>query len=589
MRQLPFASRTALGLLAACAVTTPLSAQNFDRIAPKPVPTTPAPTAGTPALPDATAAQHGGAIVVPSLHGLVFVPGREAVKPNGVSGDGISAAGLDPLADPAFRTTAGAYLGKPLSFDGLHAITQAVVAAYAAQGRPLVRAIVPQQNVDSGTIQIVVMEYRVGTLSVEGNRWFTAQQIEAPFDLHHGDIVEAQQVSDALDEVNANPFRRVELVYRPSAEVGYTDLVLETRDRFPFRPYAGYENSGPKVTGRDRWIIGFNWGKAFGADQQLSYQFTTSSNFWTGHKNDNGTDRANFVGHSLIWSTRLAWGDHITAFGVYERSVPNIGADFGLVGKAGQASIRYDHAFSRIGAIKQDLQIGFDFKSTNNNLDFGGQRVSHAQTEIDQFLATYTAVRPDAWGSTGLTATLTYSPGGISGANHDADFQPTLTKAGRLGAKANYLYFRAELDRQTALPLNATWSLRLIGQVSNRPLLETEQLSVGGVDLLRGYEPNAINGDQGIVIANELRTPDLIGKGDAHLRLVAFLDYASLSNKEPDTGQSTHVRATSAGVGLRFNRASHLTVKADYGWQLQHLPDQKKLSNLASISIVAGY
>ena len=61
---------------------------------------------------------------------------------------------------------------------------------------------------------------------------------------------------------------------------GATDLVLQTNDRFPFRFAAGYANNGPPVTGRDRWSLGVTWGNAFWLDQQLSYQFMSSDDFW---------------------------------------------------------------------------------------------------------------------------------------------------------------------------------------------------------------------------------------------------------------------------------------------------------------------
>ncbi len=581
--------RYTTALIVVSSLAAAAQAQNFERVAPQPVPTQPAPTApGTAAMPQAIA-REPGVLVVPQLRGLAFVPDRDAVKPEGVTVTGISAAGLDPLADPDFMRIVSSYIGKPLTFGDLHAITQAVVTTYAAHGRPLVRAIVPEQNVDGGAIQVIVMEYKIGTVTVTGNRWFSDEQVAAPFRFHRGDTVTTEQISAALDTANANPFRRVELVYRPSVDVGYTDLVLQTQDRLPFRPYAGYDNSGPRATGRDRWNLGFNWGRAFGLDQQLSYQLTTSSDFWSGRRHPNGRKKASFVAHSLIWSAPLSWGDRITVFGAYERSYPNIGVDFDLVGKAGQASIRYQHRLPQWLGMTQDIQAGFDFKSTNNNLDFGGLRVSRSQTEIAQFLGIYSTTRPDRLGATSLVATLVYSPGGLTGANRDADFQPSLTKPGRLGAKANYFYSRGEIGRQTLLPLNAIWSLRLTGQISNRPLLETEQVSVGGIDLLRGYDPNAINGDQGIVVSNEIRTPNLVKVANSRLALLGFWDYASLTNKRPLPDQARHVRASSAGVGLRFNVAARVVVKADYGWQLKTLPRQVSKGNRGMVSMTVAY
>src|SRR5260370_37782724 len=80
-----------------------------------------------------------------------------------------------------------------------------------------------------------------------------------------------------LNWLNSNPFREVSLLYTPGKSAGTTDVILQTKDRFPLRVYAGYEDSGNPPLGRERWLAGFNWGNAFWADHQLSYQFTTSS------------------------------------------------------------------------------------------------------------------------------------------------------------------------------------------------------------------------------------------------------------------------------------------------------------------------
>lgn len=575
----------ALGASVACPAA---SAQDFRRVAPKELPAEPTVSPPAPEASSAPSAKDQQTIV-PVLRGLVFVADPAAINPAGSTVSGVQANGLAPIAEPQVQTMLSAFIGQPLTFGRLRAITDAVVATYRRDGRPVVRAVVPQQNVDSGTIQVVVTEFRVGKIVATGNRHFSDAQIIAPFRLKHGDPIDADAVSQALDQANANPFRRVELVYTPSAEIGYTDLVLQTRDRLPFRPYVSYDTTGARVTGRDRYSIGFNWGRAFGADQILSYQFSTSRDLFSGDNRADGRHHTAFMSHSLYWSVPFSWGDTLSIFGAYERSDPNIGQDFNLIGHSGQASIRYRHRLPAIGRIRQDLQIGFDFKTTNNNLDFGGTSISRADTDVDQFLATYSANRPDALGVTGISATLTASPGGLTANNTDSAFQPTLTQAGRLGARANYFYARGELDRLTILPQGASWSLRIVGQVSNRPLVETEQLSLGGAETLRGYEPNAVNGDEGVFISNELRTPSLSPFANARGHLLAFVDWARLSNKRPAPGEVGAFSATSAGLGARFSVGTHVQLKADYGWQLQRLPGQARLGELGTVSLVIGY
>ncbi|HEY3936293.1 MAG TPA: ShlB/FhaC/HecB family hemolysin secretion/activation protein [Bryobacteraceae bacterium] len=454
--------------------------------------------------------------------------------------------------------------------------------------------IAPEQDVTTGVIQIVVTEFRVGEVRVQGNRWFSDNLVSAPIRLRHGDTIDGQTVLNELDAANANPFRRVDLLYQPSSQPGYTDLVLNTHDRFPLSVYTGFDNSGTPVTGRSRWNLGATWGNALWHDQQLSYQFSASDNFFTGN---NGAapgepNGASYLSNTLIWTMPLRAHDSLSIFGSYQKSVPNIGASFGLIGKSGQASIRYNLGLHRTSRFNQALQFGYDFKTTNNNLDFGGAEVSRNSAEIDQFPVAYTANRTDALGTSSFTTSLTFSPGGLTPNNHSNDFQPGLNQSGIPGAMSRYTYWRSDLTRLTRLPQKAVWAFRMMGQTSSTNLLYTEKLLAGGPDLLRGYDPNSVYGDRGIILSNELRSPSftpLPERGLGQWQFIAFWDYGHLMAAHATAGEVNTLSASSIGPGVRYNLRSNLTARFDYGWQLIHLPNADPRSHLASLGLTIAY
>lgn len=567
-----------------------IQAQDYKQVAPKSLPARES-VAVVPADPSPSAdVQHSESMVVPELKGIIFLPNPQAVHANGVAVMGVSASSVPFLQRSGFKEQIDRYLGHPLTFGQLNEITRTVVVFYRRNNHPLVNVFVPEQDVQSGTIQIVVTEYRVGQVRAQGNKWFSDRLVTASVALSHGDTIDSNQLLGYLDSANANPFRHVNLVYQPGAQQGYTDLILQTQDRFPIRAYTGYDNSGTPVTGRGRWNFGVNWGNALWHDGQLSYQFTSSSNFWTGASSPEG---ASFVAHSLSWTLPISGLSSVSVFGSYARTVPNIGQDFGLVGRSGQASIRYNLSLPRTEKFTQVLQAGYDYKVTNNNLAFGGTSISRNNTEIDQFPVTYTGIRNDRWGSTSVSTSLVFSPGGITPDNTDAAFQPAPNQSGRMMARANYVYWRNDVNRLTKLPAGMGWSSRFIGQISNSSLLNTEQIAVGGLDLLRGYDPYSILGDQGIVLSNELRSPSFGHSGRKEVRsmllgetqLLTFWDYANLHNKNAvDTTLAT-INASSIGVGLRYRMRTFASVRFDYGWQLQQLPTDVRRGQLANVSV----
>ena len=528
-------------------------------------------------------------VLIPELKGLVFVAKPDAIQKQGGTATGINIDGLEIL-DEHFQSQVQSFLGKPLTAAKLNDITKLTVNTYRRHNRPLVDVVVPEQNVQSGTVQILVTEFLVGKVSVQGNRWFSSSLISAPITLEHGDVIDSSQLVSQLDAANNNPFRRVNLLYQPGAENGYTDLVLKTEDHFPVRVYTGFDNSGTPATGFSRSNIGVNWGNAFWRDQQLSYQFSASDDFFAGSLRPSGYKHASFVGHSLTWSTPLPWGDSVSISGGYQLSTPNIGQDFGEVGKSGQASIRYNRNLPRLGSIIQVVSTGFDFKTTNNNLAFGGETVSRNTAEVDQFPLMYSANRTDHIGTTSLLTSLVYSPGGITPDNKSAALEGSGQATSAL-ASSHYVYWRTDVTRLTKLPKSATWSSRLMGQTSTHNLLYTEQLSAGGPQLLRGYDTNSILGDQGVILSNEIRSVSFRNKESANFGEVQFLvfwDYAHMGSKYFVPGAVNNLNASSVGTGLRYNLRSNVAASFDYGWQLIHLPNSDGKNQLAAFAITLG-
>jgi hemolysin activation/secretion protein len=331
-------ARTSAVVLALAALTGPAMAQNYQQVAPK----TPAPNpTAAPELPQSTVAKlpKGEQTVVPALKGLVFIGTAAKVNPSGATSPGIETHDVPVLDQAAFRDEMTTLLGKTLTFDGLNQIQKQVVAFYRMNDRPLVDVAVPEQNIQSGIVQIVVTEFKVGSVAAEGNKYVPSERLVAGVRVKPGETVRGSELIADINWLNQNPFRQVDLVYRRDPKPDTTDIVLRTADRFPLRAYAGFDNSGTPLTGRGRWNLGFNWGDALWLDQLFSYQFTSSNDFWTGQKS--GQRDANFLSHSVDWVIPLPWRHKIEIFGAYQQSVPNLGPNFGELGVSGQASIRY--------------------------------------------------------------------------------------------------------------------------------------------------------------------------------------------------------------------------------------------------------
>lgn len=502
--------------------------------------------------------------LIGNLDGIILVPQENRVRQSGAGGvQGILNEGV--ILPPKVEQVLAARLNQPLSLASLDAMVREAIVAYRSSDMPVVDVLVPEQQIQSGVLQLVIIEGRLGNVLVEGNEYTSENYLRSQISVHQGEILSEGALMQDLAWINKNPFRRVDMIYAPGETYGSTDLVLRTEDVRPFSVYAGYENSGNALIGEDRFLAGFNWGGPlfFSNESTLSYQYVTDSDF----------DK--IQGHSAVWSSYLPWRHQLTLLGAYVSSDASIEVDdqvLAIGGENKQGSLRYGIPLPRTkGRFTHDLELGFDYKSSNSNLSFNQLEVFDTTSEILQFSVGYNAIGRDRYGQTKLDSEIVVSPGGLTNENDDEIF-----RSQRGGADSTYVYTRAGLERTDSLPNQFTLLTRLEGQLSSANLLASETLGAGGYDTVRGYEQRLVRGDNGILAGIELRTPSVSLTNVAGFRnlrdglqALTFYDFGYLQNTDLLEGEPGHLSLGSVGVGLRYQLDNNLSIRLDYGYQVQ--------------------
>lgn len=568
----------ALALFASLACPTAALAQDFERVLPKAPPPQPVEDAVEPATPPT--ASDDQTVLVPNLQGVVFEPGRRltdaaaGAAPAGIGA--VSAQGLPPLETPEFEAQIQPYVGKPLTRAGLEAIAQLARDAYREADRPFVEVSVPQQNIASGVVRLLVTEYRVGDISVTGNRHFSTELIRGMADLEPGDTLTLPTVREALHDYNQNPFLTVNAVTSPGSETGLTDVRLEAQDRLPLRVYGGYDNQGARTLGRNEWFVGFNWGNVFGSGQTFSYQFTRS---FTG----------GYTSHSASDVIPLNPTDSLLIYGAYAIQKPDLGNIFTSKGHSGLVSARWAHDLNDRAGGRQTLRMGADFIRTDNNLDFLGIRILDSSVDVVQFPFIYSGSFPDEHGETAVEASLTFSPGNITAHNDDASLQMLVPYA-----DATYMYVRASATRTNFFEGENSLIVRGLFQMASANLPFSEQLAGGGFGAVRGYEPNAALGSNGLLLSSEVRSAPfsllgLKGEFEDYMQIGLFLEYARLWQVKdfPDMPGATDL--ASVGVALNYQIGRHASVQLNVGQQLFALPGERHGDTRGAIVATISY
>lgn len=518
--------------------------------------------------------------VTQSLKGLVFIHDLDAINTQGDPRTGIHIENIPELDNADFIEDMQAYLGKPVTLDDLDAISKATVMFMRANNRPVVDAIIPEQNVSEGTIQVLVLVGKLGKLATENNRFFDDELLLKHIRTQPGELIQGNALMADLRWINQNPFRQTDLVYSRGDHFGETDIILRTLDRKPVRVYSGYENNGTHLTGYDRWFAGVNWGNAFGKDHLLNYQFTFN----------NDINRLN--AHSFSYFIPLESRHKLWFFGSYSQSNASLPSPIELKGTSWRLSSRYIIPLERYNTIEHEVTLGLDLIDSTNDLIFASTVVSNTPTRVAQAILGYGLTHQDAWGRTQINTTLRISPGGFSNSNTDEAFQRS-----RANTSASYAYLRMDAERATRLPWKFAWVLKARAQKSNERLISSEQLGFGGSSTIRGYETNEINSDEGIMITNELHSLPLSpikwtldSQTRDTLVGVAFWDYGYALNKDPIAGEVSDLFLSSVGAGLRYNYGAYLSATCDWGFQLKdsgNSPTQK--NSRFEMSVTASY
>lgn len=501
--------------------------------------------------------------LVSSLNGIRLVPRTRDVSEGGISGVvGIVNDGV--ILPPKVAAVFEGYLGQPMSLASLNQMVRDAIVAYRKSDLPVVDVLVPEQEVTTGTLQLVVIEGRLGDVIVEGNLFTSSQYIENQIRLSRGDVLRESTLMEDLSWLNKNPFRRVDMIYSPGRDYGTTDIILRTEDVNPLNFYISYENTGTEFLGTDRFLAGVNWAGPlfFSQENILSYQFST-----------NAESDADLQAHTGVWTSYLPWRHYLTLLGATVSSDAVVTVDgerFDVGGLNRQFGTRYAIPLPAVSSFTQELEIGFDAKSSNSDLAFNRLRVFDDTSEILQFSAGYNVIQRDRNGMTIIDNEIVWSPGNLTGANDDETFQTQ-----RAGASADYVYYRGRLERTQNLPAGWTLRGRVEGQLSNANLLASEALGLGGYDTVRGFEQRIVRGDNGIFTSLELRTPPVsfaqwagfYNVRDAMIAL-AFFDYGYLTNENLLPGEPDPRTLGSVGFGLRYQIDETITVRFDYGWQV---------------------
>ncbi|MCX5715910.1 MAG: hypothetical protein NTV07_03435 [Candidatus Omnitrophica bacterium] len=470
------------------------------------------------------------------------------------------------------------YRDKELSMTDLKKIADEITAFYRKNGYLTSMAYVPPQEIADNTVEFKVVEGRVGDVEVEQPKHGKASRIQKRFMVEKGHIFNSNQVEANLHRVNRLPDRTMRAILLPSATPETSNVVLKVdKEKSPQHFYAEYNNRGTSVTTKNRFALGYINNNLLGNDDVLRLNGVTNIKTLTDRKQEVYSFSAAYDFPITRYDTRLG------VYGAFSQA--DIGGQFVILTPEGKAQVYgvyasqpwldkrfFDEASNSGLALTGNLTGGFDSISVRNKIL--GNETSHDELRVFKVGANFEET--DNLGRGGLTGEFQIGIPDFLGSMGKYD-----QSASRIDAGGKFQKYILSLNRVNRLPASTLIMDSFKCQLTNYPLVNSEQMVIGGVDSVRGFPEANYLADYGWVNNLEFRTPAFFlptiikvpfdkkhtALYDA-IQLVAFLDAGSGSLNKARVGETKQQYLIGTGFGFRINMYEHLIGRLDIGYPI---------------------
>ena len=381
----------------------------------------------------------------------------------------------------SLNTLAESIIGQDIYFEDLLRVAKKITKYYQAKGFLTSYAFIPSQNIKNGVVTICIVESKVDSIDIEGNRWarswYLKNIIMGKNGLREGDVFNAGALQGALREINQEDYIEAQSVVSKNDDK--TQLKLDVKDRFPLKFDFAWDDYGRSYTGVQRASFLLGLDNVTGMGDKI-YGGTILSSGATGV----------LVGYSVPispYGTRLSFD--------FSNSNINLGGPYKFLnvkGKAQSYALRITHPLIENAKTSVVAYTGIDFVNASTESKLLNSTLSDYNLYV--LRSGFHGMTDDKNGR--WIGTLGFDVG-----------LPGATKGEIRGPQGVFFKLVAGATRVQRLFGRTIGILRVNGQYSPNRLYTAEQMQIGGPYTLRGYQPAELIGDYGVTGTAEIRTP----------------------------------------------------------------------------------
>ncbi|WP_448653468.1 ShlB/FhaC/HecB family hemolysin secretion/activation protein [Pseudomonas fluorescens] len=406
----------------------------------------------------------------------------------------IELKGADSLAASDRERLLKPYIGKCVGVSQLNELLKVITDYYITKGRVTSRAYLPQQDLSTGHLQVLVVEGKLEALKSAEGSTVTDRELAMTFPGKVGEALNLREVEQLVDQLNRLPSKQAQMELTPGSQIGGSDVVVKNTAQKPWRASLSRNNDGQKSTGEQQWGAGLEWDSPLGLADQLVLR--------GGH--DAVSDHQKTSKNSMLYYN-VPWGWWNFSYTYSESDYRTYGVTNGFKFKQNgdneNHQFRAERVIHRDDVSKTSVNVGVAHLRTNNYIldirtEPSSNRLSELQWGINHGRRIGNAfVNVDLGMQNGIGA-------------FDAQANNERDQYGNRQPSARYRKYTATVSYLQPFSVwgeSFSFSSLATGQRSEDILFSPQRMSLGGSASVRGFKDQQLTGDSGGYWRNDVR------------------------------------------------------------------------------------
>ncbi|MBY8948159.1 ShlB/FhaC/HecB family hemolysin secretion/activation protein [Pseudomonas sp. SH10-3B] len=466
--------------------------------------------------------------------------------------DSLSAADRNRLLKP--------YIGQCLGVTQLNELLKVITDDYIAKGRVTSRAYLPQQDLSSGHLQVLVVEGKLEGIKGAQGSTVTDRELAMAFPGKVGEALNLREVEQLVDQLSRLPSKQAQMELTPGTQIGGSEVLVKNQPQKPWRASLSRNNDGQKSTGEQQWGAGLEWDSPLGLADQLILR--------GGHdaiSDHQKTSKNSMLYYNVPWG----WWNFSYTYSESEYRTPGDldGYKYKQTGDSQNHQLRAERVVHRDDVSKTSVNVGLTHLRTNNY--FNDERLDVSSNRLSEFQVGINHGRRIGNAFVNLDVGMQNGTGAFDAQKDDQE-----RIRGNLTPTPRYRKYTATVSYLQPFTLwgeSLSFSSLATGQRSEDVLYPAQRMSLGGSYSVRGFKDQQLTGDSGGYWRNEVRwarpvTLDWMRPAFAEYGASVGYDQGVIRNDRYNDDQ--HGRVSSNSLEL-FARGKNVSTSVTFAHSLE--------------------